>query len=71
MALVESFLVKLHNLLRYKVIPQSYCYDCNHTVDCNQHCTVSRVILNCPLFCNCPLLKDISFNTKCLLVWCD
>ena len=23
------------------------------------------------LFCNCPLLKDISFNTKCLLVWCD
>ena len=25
----------------------------------------------CPAFCNCPLLKDISFNTKCLLVWCD
>ena len=23
------------------------------------------------LFCNCPPLKDISFNTKCLLVWCD
>ena len=23
------------------------------------------------LFCNCPLLKDISFNTKCFLVWCD
>ena len=23
------------------------------------------------LFCNCPLLKDISFNTECLLVWCD
>ena len=22
------------------------------------------------LFCNCPLLKDISFDTKCLLVWC-
>ena len=22
-------------------------------------------------FCNCPLLNDISFNTKCLLVWCD
>ena len=21
--------------------------------------------------CNCPLLKEISFNTKCLLVWCD
>ena len=23
------------------------------------------------LFCNCPLLKEISFNTKYLLVWCD
>ena len=23
------------------------------------------------LFCNCPLLKDISSYTKCLLVWCD
>ena len=23
------------------------------------------------LICNCPLLKDISVNTKCLLVWCD
>ena len=23
------------------------------------------------LICNCPLLKDISFNTKYLLVWCD
>ena len=23
------------------------------------------------LICNCPLLKDISFNTKCLLVWRD
>ena len=23
------------------------------------------------LFCNCPLLKYISSNTKCLLVWCD
>ena len=23
------------------------------------------------LFCNYPLLKDISFNTKCLLVLCD
>ena len=23
------------------------------------------------LFCNCPLLKDVTFNTKCLLVWCD
>ena len=23
------------------------------------------------LICNCQLLKDISFNTKCLLVWCD
>ena len=23
------------------------------------------------LFCNCQLLKDISLNTKCLLVWCD
>ena len=23
------------------------------------------------LFCNCPLLKDISFNTKSLLAWCD
>ena len=23
------------------------------------------------LICNCPLLKDISLNTKCLLVWCD
>ena len=26
---------------------------------------------NYPLFCNYPLLKDISFNTKCLLVSCD
>ena len=33
---------------------------------------------NYPLFCNCPLadvncplLKDISFSTKCLLVWCN
>ena len=23
------------------------------------------------LFCNCPPLKDITFSTKCLLVWCD
>ena len=23
------------------------------------------------LFCNCPLLKDISFNIKFLLVWYD
>ena len=23
------------------------------------------------LICNYPLLKDISFNAKCLLVWCD
>ena len=23
------------------------------------------------LFCNCPLFKDISFNAKCLLLWCD
>ena len=23
------------------------------------------------LICNCSLLKDFSFNTKCLLVWCD
>ena len=26
---------------------------------------------NWPLFCNWLLLKDITFNTKCLLVWCD
>ena len=23
------------------------------------------------LFCNCPLLKNISVNTKCILAWCD
>ena len=23
------------------------------------------------LFCNCSLIKDITFNTKCLLLWCD
>ena len=23
------------------------------------------------LHCNCPLLKDISFNTQCLLAWYD
>ena len=25
----------------------------------------------CSLICNCSFLKGISFNTKCLLVWCD
>ena len=41
------------------------------TADCNQHCTVKGVILWLPtqLFViNCLLLKDISFNTKCLLI---
>ena len=38
------------------------CFWCNHTVDCNQHCTVNKV--------NCPLLKDISFNTVFVgLLW--
>ena len=23
------------------------------------------------LFCNCPLLKDFSLSTNCLLVWCN
>ena len=26
---------------------------------------------NCPLICICPLLNDISFNTKCLFFWSD
>ena len=38
----------------------------NHTSDWNWHCIVASV-----LFCNCQLSKDISSNTKCLLVWCD
>ena len=29
------------------------------------------LLCNYPLFWKCTLLKDISFNTKCLLVWCD
>ena len=39
---------------------------------------VNGVFCNCHYFaiahsliCNFPLLKDISFNTKCLLIWCD
>ena len=36
----------------------------------------NTVVLRCftiarSLICNCPLLKGISFSTKCLLVWCD
>ena len=45
----------------------------NHTIDCNQHYTVNGVslLIARSLICNCPLLKDTSFNTKRLLVWCD
>ena len=32
---------------------------------------LTELFCNFPMFCNCPLLKDITFNTKCLLVWCD
>ena len=44
----------------------------NHTVNFNQNYTVNRVC-NC-LLADIPLpapLKDISFNTKCLLFCCD
>ena len=37
------------------------CFADNHTVDCNHHSFVT-------LICNFLLLKDNSFNTKCLLV---
>ena len=48
-------------------------------IDCNRHYTVNGVIFviaRCFVFarsliCNWPVLKDISFNLKCLLVWCD
>ena len=48
-------------------------------IDSNRHCTFNGVnFLNSHCFitvhlqiCNCPPLKDISFNTKCLLVWSD
>ena len=33
--------------------------------------TLMELFSNFPLFYNCPLLKDISFNTNCLLLWCD
>ena len=33
--------------------------------------SLTVLICNCPPFSNYPLLKDISFNTKYLLVWCD
>ena len=36
----------------------------NHTIDCNQHCTVSGVILQFPAV-------NFSFNTKCFSVWRD
>ena len=36
-----------------------------------KHCTLNELTSNCPLFCNCPLLKDINFSKKCLLVSCD
>ena len=29
------------------------------------------LVCNYPLICICPLLNDISFNTKCLLFWSD
>ena len=51
-------------------------YEINHMIDCNRHCTVNGVLLKgfvitLSLICNCPHLKDITFNTKCQLVWCD
>ena len=44
----------------------------------NRHCTFNGinfvnarfVIVRSQIF-NCMPLKDISFSTKCLLVWCD
>ena len=32
---------------------------------------LTRLFCKCSLICNCSLLKGISFNAKCLLVWCD
>ena len=47
--------------------------DYSHTVNYNQHCAVNGVffVISRSLVCNSPLLKDISFNAKCLLVWCE
>ena len=40
-----------------------------------KHLITRLIVLNIApltvLFCNCPLFKDINFNTKCLLVWFD
>ena len=51
----------------------SCCLLHNHTGHCNQHCAVKRnhFVIPRSLICNCSLLKDISFNKKCFLVWCD
>ena len=42
----------------------------NHTVDCNKIASLTQLFFNCLLLYNCPLLKDISFNTMFVsLVW--
>ena len=42
------------------------------TAFCNCCFVISRCfVIACSLICNCPRLKYVSFNTKCLLVLCD
>ena len=46
-----------------------------NTIDCKRHWTVNGGILYLPnlwfVIARCLKILDISFNTKCLLVWCD
>ena len=42
------------------------------TALCKCYFVISRCfVIACSLICNCPRLKYVSFNTKCLLVLCD
>ena len=67
-ASVENVLVKLHNLLCLKLYNKIVIMIIITRLIVISIASLTELFCKCSLFCNCPLLKDISFNTKCLLV---
>ena len=67
-ASVENVLVKLHNLLCLKLYNKIVIMIIITRLIVISIAPLTELFCKCSLFCNCPLLKDISFNTKCLLV---